>query len=475
LGRFWNFALSKIRNSFPKSQKELKPTDNNNNNNNIEVQSRRVVYAIIAILVLEGVCRKLASGGLSIIIFFIKDLLCVMGLYYIVRSKLTAASKEIASKIKLLIMLLYPLLCYNLFLDPILFVWGAKIYLLYTVMAVLMPIAFPFDSKDKFKRFFEFILLLLVISVFTGLYQLTLPPSHWLNQDIQGESLEAFSAAGMLRISSTFSFTGQYSFFLTFASAIFFCNYFLTSSLKTSLLENKWIKLATGILLFLGCFSTGGRTAVYGLLVVVVLGFFLMLLKSTASTIKKSIIPIVVFILLIPVIKLYKPDAFLAFEARSSSESQNAEMLDRVFDPFSDALIFASDKETVPMLFGSGLGVMTNGADKVSAYAKEIRATMWTESDFRTIVWEGGIYLIFAWYFFRLFIILWALKTWASIKDINNSLGAVFLVAYIILQGLTGTLTLQPPLAIYFWLCCGALKCIQEFDLFQERQVEKTI
>lgn len=441
----------------------------NSNNNNIEVYSRILLYVLLAVLVLEGVVRKLAPGGLSIIIFFIKDLLCGIGLYFILISKLTGASKEIASKIKVLIILLYPLLCYNALLDPILIIWGAKIYLLYTVMAVLMPIAFPFDSKDKFKRFLSFILLLLVISVFTGLFQLTLPSSHWLNQGIYGESLESFSAGGKLRISSTFAFTGQYSFFLTFASAIFFCNFFVISSLKTSLLENKWIKLIIGILLFLGCFSTGGRTAVYGLLVIVVLGYFLMLLKNTASSIKKSIIPIVVFLLLLPFIKLYNPDAFLAFEARNSSAAQKEEMVNRVFDPFSDALSFAFEKETVPMLFGEGLGVMTNGADKVSGYAKKIRARMWTESDFRTIVWEGGLYLVFTWYFFRIFVILWAFKIWASIKDINNSLGAGFLLAFIILQGLTGTLTLQPPLAIYFWTCFGALLCIQQFDKKQKK------
>jgi hypothetical protein len=428
-----------------------------------EVESRRLLYAIIGTLVLEGIIRKLVPSGLSIIIYFVKDFLCILGLYYIASSKLTDAPKQIAKRIKVLIILLYPLLCYNLFIDPILFVWGGKLYLLYTVTAVLMAIAFPNESRDKFKKFIEFNLLLLVVAVFVGVFQLSLPASHWLNQSVDGGSLEAFSAAGILRISSTFSFTGQYSFFLTFASAMYFCNFFLISDLKNHVFNNIWIKMAIGLLLFIGCFSTGGKTAVLGMLSIVGLGFIFIGFKNPVFAFKRLIVPVLIFSFVFPLIQILKPEYFAAYTARSNkSGGSNDDILERVIEPFS-GLVDGS-------FFGRGLGVMTNGSDKVSTYAASIRAGgYWTESDFATIVWEGGMYLVAVWYGFRLFVIFYSFKVLLRIKDSNYYSAAAFLVAYIFIIGLTGTLTIQPPIAIYFWICFGALICIQKFDNFDSQ------
>jgi hypothetical protein len=432
--------------------------------NKYEAECRRLLYAIIGTLVLEGIIRKLVPGGVSIVIYFVKDFLCILGLYYIASSKLTDAPKQIANKIKVLIILLYPLLCYNLFIDPILFVWGGKLYLLYTVTAILMAMAFHGNSKDKFQIFMGFILLLLILAVFTGLLQLTLPASHWLNRSVEGESLEAFSAAGMLRISSTFSFTGQYSFFLTFASAVYFCNFFLISNLKNQLLNNRWIKMGIGLLLFIGCFSTGGKTAVLGLLSVMGLGFIFIGFKSPAFAFKRLIVPVLVFVFVFPLIQSLKPEYFAAYTERSGGNGgSNNDIIERILSPFSDL--------TDGSFFGNGLGVMTNGADKVSSYAAVIRSSIWTESDFSTIVWEGGLYLVAAWYGFRLFVIFYSFKILFNMKDTNYYSAAAFLVAYILITGLTGTLTIQPPIAIYFWICFGALICIQKFDEYNQNNL----
>jgi hypothetical protein len=436
--------------------------------NNFEVKSRQLLYVLIGTLVLEGVFRKLVPGGISIIIFFFKDLLCLTGVYYIASNKLTDGSKIIARKIKVLIILMYPLLCYNLFIDPILFVWGGKLYLLYTVIAILMPIAFPGDSKDKFIKFVGFILLLLSLAVFMGLFQLTLPPSHWLNRSVGGDSLEAFSAAGMLRISSTFSFTGQYSYFLVFSSAIYFCGSFLRSSLEASLFSNKWVMIIIGVLLVTGSFSTGGRSAVFGLFAIAALGFIFIILNNFAFAIKKFSVPLFLFLFIFPFLQALKPEYFAAYndrtEGRGGTVTDNFARLTEPFSGIEDG-----------SLFGNGLGVMTNGSDKVSAYAASIRYDgTWTESDFATIMWEGGFYLALIWYGFRLFLIFYSFRILLSIKESNYYSAASFLVAYITIIGITGTLTIQPPMAIYFWLCIGALICIQKFDEFNSNIIKNT-
>jgi hypothetical protein len=432
--------------------------------NKYEVECRRLLYAIIGTLVLEGIIRKLVPGGLSMVIYFAKDFLCLLGLYYIASSKLTDAPKQIANIIKVLIIFMYPLLCYNLFIDPILFVWGGKLYLLYTVTAILMAMAFPSNSKDKFQIFMGFILLLLILAVFTGLLQLTLPASHWLNRSVEGGSLEAFSAAGMLRVSSTFSFTGQYSFFLTFASAMYFCNFFLISNLKNQILNNRWIMMLIGLLLFMGCFSTGGKTAVLGLLAILGIGFVFIGVNNPAFAFKRMIVPVLVFLFAFPLIQSLKPEYFVAYTARSNGNGgSNDDIIERVLSPF-DAIMDSS-------LFGNGLGVMTNGSEKVSDYASIKFKTGWTESDFVTIMWEGGLYLVAIWYGFRLFVIFYSFRILFNIKDSNYYSAAAFLVAYIFIIGLTGTLTIQPPIAIYFWICFGALICIQKFDEYNQNNL----
>lgn len=431
---------------------------NQDHYNNFEVKSRQLLYVLLGTLVLEGILRKLVPGGISIIIFFFKDLLCLTGVYYIASNKLTDGSKIIARKIKVLIILMYPLLCYNLFIDPILFVWGGKLYLLYTVIAILMPIAFPGDSKDEFIKFAGFILLILSLAVFMGLFQLTLAPSHWLNRSVAGDSLEAFSAGGMLRISSTFSFTGQYSYFLVFASSIYFCGFFLRSSVKASLFNNKWVMIIIGFLLLTGSFSTGGKSAVLGLIAIMCLGFIFIGFKNPAFISKKLIVPVLVFLVVFPLIQSLKPEYFAAYTERSEGRGGSTDdIIKRILAPFSGL----ADSS----ILGNGLGVMTNGSDKVSTYAASIRSDgFWTENDFQTIVWEGGLYLVAVWYGFRLFVIFYSFSILFSIKDNNYYSAAAFLVAYILIIGLTGTLTIQPPIAIYFWICFGGLISIQKID-----------
>jgi len=406
-------------------------------------------------LVFEGIIRKFAPGALSTVVFFIKDLLCLIGVYYIINFRLTVGGEWLKNIISTIFLLLLPLLCYHAFFDPILFVWGGKLYLLYTVMAVLMTIAFPVEAITDFKKWMNFVQILILPTVLVGLLQLQLPISHWLNRAVDGQSLQRFSAGGILRISSTFSFTGQYSFFLVFVTVIYLCNYFFNVDAKNK--NNYLLNIVLGLLLIIGCFSTGGRTAVLGFFSVLIIGICLIAIKNSVFLVKKMFIPAVASILLLPFIYSLKPEYFAVFEKRTKGKGGSSEaILDRVLQPFSD-LADAT-------FFGKGLGVMTNGAQKISSYAESIRLYLWTETDFSTIVWEGGFYLVIVWYGFRIFLIVFCLKLLSRIKNKNYYSAASFLVAYIIIQGLMGTLSLQPPLAIYFWISIGALICIQQFD-----------
>ncbi|HSN47374.1 MAG TPA: hypothetical protein VLR29_01305 [Flavobacterium sp.] len=420
-----------------------------------ESQARKLIYALLVVLVFEGIMRK-AVPALGIGIFFIKDLLSVVGLYFIVQTKLSETSKKTATFFKAVIILMYPLLLYNLFIDPILIIWGGKLYLLYFVVAILMTIAFPADFKNRFAFFSNLFAILIVATVLTGMLQLNLPSTHWLNRSVGGDSLENFSAAGQLRISSTFSFTAQYSFFLVFAGALFLAFFFINIKNKRSSLLFYLIQAGTFLLLLVGAFNTGGRSAVLGIVTLLGIGFVCILIKNPLFALKKLIIPVLLLLFAFPLIKIWKPEYFAAYTERSSGNNNDG-LLERIVEPFVQLKNSS--------FLGHGLGVMTNGSDKISSYAALMRNSgFWTETDFSTIVWEGGLYLTVVWYGFRLFVIFTAFRILLSIKNKNFYSAGAFLFAYVLIQGLIGTLTIQPPIAIYFWLCFGALVCIQKFD-----------
>jgi hypothetical protein len=430
-----------------------------------EKKIRKLLYVIIFILVFEGVARKILPDFLSVILFFLKDLLCLIGLYFIYNSSLSNVSKRIVKFFMILVHFIFPLLVYNVLLDPVLLIWGAKTYLLYLVVAILMTMAFPHDAKKDFKKFMILIVLMLVPTVLIAMLQINLPSSHWLNSAIGGESLEAFSAGGKLRVSSTFSFTGQFSFFLLFVASFYFANLFFEKKKSYSFFDNKLLQICLGFMLIIGVFLTGGRTAVLGLMSITLIGAILILLKNPIFSLKKIMISIILVIFLFPVIKTWKPEYFAAYEERSSG-NKNDDIIDRTLNPFTGAIENLSEKSVSEMILGKGLGVMTNGVQNVSSYASLIRSKIWTETDFATIVWEGGVYLIFVWYGFRLFIVFYSFRLWYSIRNNNYSNSAAFLIAYIIIIGLTGTLSLQPPLAIYFWISFGAVISLKRFDQY---------
>ncbi|SEG18541.1 hypothetical protein [Flavobacterium urumqiense] len=430
-----------------------------------EKKIRKLLYIIIFILVFEGMVRKILPDFLSVILFFVKDLLCLLGLYYIYNSSLSNLSKRIVKFFMILVHLIFPLLLYNVVLDPVLLIWGAKTYLLYLVVAILMTIAFPPDAKKDFKKFIIFIVVLLVPTVLTAILQINLPASHWLNRAVGGESLEGFSAGGKLRVSSTFSFTAQFSFFLLFVASFYFANLFFEKHKKHYFFDNKLLQICLGFLLITGAFITGGRTAVLGLMLITLIGAILILLKNPGFALKKILIPIILVLFLFPVLKTWKPEYFAAYEERSGGD-KNDDVLDRVLAPFTGAIESLSEKKVYEVILGKGLGVMTNGVQNISSYANLMRSDIWTENDFSTIVWEGGVYLIFVWYGFRLFIVFYSFRLWYSIRNNNYSNSAAFLIAYIIITGLTGTLSIQPPLAIYFWITFGAIISLKRFDQY---------
>src|SRR5678815_4379708 len=78
--------------------------------------------------------------------------------------------------------------------------------------------------------------------------------------------MEAFSAAGRLRVSSTFPFVAQFTMFLNVA--IYFCAAALSGASDAASRLARWSRLSLVPLLILATFATGSRGAVIGGLVI---------------------------------------------------------------------------------------------------------------------------------------------------------------------------------------------------------------
>jgi hypothetical protein len=100
---------------------------------------------------------------------------------------------------------------------------------------------------------------------------------------------------------------------------------------------------------------------------------------------------------------------------------------------------------------------MSNGSESLSKYASMIRGNSWTETDFASTLFEGGIYLVVIWYPFRYFIILQCV--WRFLRTHNDDLSVPmgFAVGVVAVVGFVETLGIQPPIAIWWWFAVGAV------------------
>ncbi len=435
----------------------------------LPIKFERLLYTIVAILVFEGLIRKLLPAALGMVVFFLKDLLCLYALYLISSTKLSGLSAWLKNSWTGLAILCIPLLIYTAFLDLTLSFFGAKQYLLYAITGIMVPMAFPPERVEAFKRFASFFSLLLIPTTIISVLQNALPGTHWLNLTVGGTPMTEFSAGGYLRVSSTFSFTGQYSWFLNAVCAFMIIGFFLPPyDQNTSYFVKTVIPLLLGITLTIGVFITGGRTAVLGNAGCIIIGFILSSWKSPSASIRKALVVGLFIFPMFWVLREIKPEFFAAYEARSSGNQEvthEEEIQGRVLDSFLSWTDWYGDQDITSMLIGNGLGVMSNGSDRVSAYANTIRSTgFWTEGDIPSTAWEGGMYLMLIWYGFRLAIVLFCFRSWQAMKDYKYSAVASFLLANVIINGLMGQLGMQPPLAIWWWLSVGAVITIHGFE-----------
>jgi hypothetical protein len=339
-------------------------------------------------------------------------------------------------------------------------VFGAKQYLLFPMVGFATFYAFQNTRVEQIVRFFRWTSLLIIPTAVLALVQLRLPQDHWLNMSVSGDSLRAFSAGGELRVSSTFSFVAQYSAFLN--AQLFILMLALHEWRKRSPVWKVVIFFLVPLLV-MSSFVTGSRGAVVGNLTIILVAVVLILCKFKFGKALQISLVALFFLLMVPVVQHFAPETMVAYSERENGHlvGFSTEVKQRVYDSF-----FAPAEAAWRWKFlGYGLGVMSNGSDTFSNYAAVWRSRLWTETDFPTTLFEGGYYLAFIWYGFRLFVI--GLTASRFIRQVSGefSLPIAFTQAFVIVIGMIGTLAIQPPIAIWWWLAVGTVlvfcwKCV---------------
>jgi hypothetical protein len=412
---------------------------------------RWTLFVLVVLLVFEGVARKINFAHSSVAIFFLKDfIVAVLGIQVLWLRRPPAIQWLWTAYVVEIILFLPPIIstaCH----DPVLALFGAKEYLLYPLVGIATFLAFENSTVAEIISFYRWVALLVIPTTAIALYQLHLPADSWMNMSVGGESLEGFSANGVLRVSSTFSFVAQYCAFL---NAEVFIVALALSNLREVGLFRRAVYLSLVPLLILGCYMTGSRGAVLTDLVVLALACGLSLMKFQARSAIRFVVIFAALFLLLIAMQYAVPDAFAVYSTREDGQlvGASSEIRDRVYDSFFG---WTSDISSTPFL-GYGLGIMSNGSDSLSQYAAVIRGNTWTETDFASTLFEGGIYLILVWYLFRYYIIFQCIRRFLGTNTDILSIPMAFAVGIVTVVGMLETLGIQPPIAIWWWFSVGS-------------------
>ena len=212
----------------------------------------------------------------------------------------------------------------------------------------------------------------------------------------------------------------------------------------------------------IGVFITGSRTAVVGTLAITVAGSTVLLFGSGAAKAVRVFMFLGIAFVGYLAMHVVFPDAFVVFEARSQgSGGSNQEVMDRIVKGLVD---WTGSIKTTPVL-GNGLGIQSNGSERLSPWAALMKDRWgWRETDQLMVLFEGGIYLVTIWYSFRLFVVCYTGLCMLQIRDPLKAASAAFCWGVVVVEGVVGTLSIQPPLTIWWWTSIGLILCLREYD-----------
>jgi hypothetical protein len=432
---------------------------------------RRLIWAVMFLLVCEGALRKWVFPGLQAQIYLIKDGLLLLAYMGFIASR-SPADPHLRAMTGLKSLLLLSLVYLGLqLLNPnspsiVLSLVGFKNYLLYVPLAFIVPYMFS-SSEDLEAKLRKYALLMIPFTAL-GLVQFAFPPDHWINGYLSHDS-ENLRAAAMFgtaelekaRTSGTFSYVGGYTVFLT---VMFLLGAGLAASNKWRISKNLW-PLSLLMVTAAAIFTTGSRGPIYALIITSPLLFFIWTSRSLISTKTAVRIGIVWTIMALAVLFI----ASNAIEAYDYRAQHADDPIDRLLSPITE--LYAIVGQT-PII---GTGMASTHGSAITIMGTD--SYWWlqgilVENETARVFEETGVVG---------FILIYAARVWLLIKAI--ALGLRFrtplyaamsgVIAAFFAQSLFGFIISNPTGAIYYWFAAGLLFAMHRLEL-QELAVSPT-
>jgi len=335
----------------------------------------KLFIAVLLVTVFEGALRKWISNGLTYPLVALRDGLTAYGvLWGLFKGRCYKAQYFNTLLIFSLILFWWGII--QLFVNgtsPIVFILGLRFWLLYLWFAFFVGVSI---TDYDFTIITKLMVTLVIIMTPLVILQHFSPPLSFINRQPVAGSLIFLVMKGIVRVTSTFSFTAGYTIFLAMATPFIFISF----NKGKALWDNKWVANLGLLSLLISNIVSGSRGALifFGafFLIYVLVIFF----SSKGKEKTQSIYLLVVMAFILMLSSLVFDRAIDASQQRFETASQNEDPIDR--------LIYTFGTQGEITILGEGLGL---GSNVAGVFSNGYRSMLLAESENARVILEVGI------------------------------------------------------------------------------------
>lgn len=436
---------------------------------------RSAVLLVMVLMVFEGALRKWAFPGLQAYLYFVKDLLIMLafGGFLLARTP-PSAHQPLLSSLTLLLMIsglyFFVHVAHPNIPAILIGVLGLKNYMLYAVLAYMVP--YVFHSNADLERKLTVYMILMIPVAALGLLQFSLPPDHFLNVYVQHDDTEMQIATfggtteeARVRASGTFSYIGGYA---TFVTAMFLLSFACAIGARpaSGMAIVAYILLALTVM---ATFTTGSRAVFFMTLMMTPPILVLMVSRGAVSMVAAVRIAVAASVIG-GLTSLFASDAIDAFSTRATTSDSN---IDRLLSPFTETL---EALNAVPF-FGVGIGTTHAAAGTIMASGSWTNAwwlqNLFFEAELARVAVEVGLPGFMLVVSTRIALLALALRlTYGLRSRLFKAIGSTICV-YIALQ-LVSNLINNPTAGLYYWFAIGLLLALYRLEHEQANDVPRS-
>lgn len=341
----------------------------------------KLFVAILLIAVFEGAIRKWITPALTNPLVLLRDGLALYGLFWALKTGKMHGGQKGAQALWLWSALVVLWGLFQLMVNqssPLVYVVGLRFWLLYLWFAYAAGVSM---TQDDFRHITKTLLWLVLIMAPLAVVQFFLPPSAFLNKQLDGDEETVFRVtADIVRTTGTFSFTTGYTNCLAMISP------FILSMLMPSFrfFKYQWMPKLLFFALAVATMVSGSRSALVMFGALFILYIFFVMKYSPTEKKGSSLLLILGVTIMLSIVPYIFSRAVDATNERFTTAAESENFVDRL------TVIFFGDTGTYDelILIGQGLGSGTNFA---GVLATGERTFLLAETEASRIILEGGV------------------------------------------------------------------------------------